>query len=122
MPPIPPRERLAQDRGAFGRYLRAARLGFRPIDALGAWVRISDDGAGWRVDLVPIEMLVPATSDGRGHTFRAWWEEDPRGEHLLASAPALRRIRAVKRPCSFVVGDDGELLPTPPRERQRRAA
>lgn len=100
---------MRQQSSAFGRYIRAARLGFHLVPSLKSWVRLSDAGEAFRVDMVPEGMLIPgdfAKDPRREH--RVWWEGDPKGERLLALSPALQRLGAPLKPLSFLLDEGGE--------------
>jgi hypothetical protein len=86
---------------AFGTHLRAARLGYRHVPALDAFVRITGDGP-FRVEIV--REAKDMRNEGEEH--RCWWEGDPLGERMLALSPALRA--PLPLPCVIWINDDGE--------------
>lgn len=99
---------------AFGRMLRAARLGYHRDPILGAWVRVDAAGPPYRVDVVPYDLLIPAGPHGKPcGEHVVWWEGGP--ESLAPFSPALRQLsRPVTAIHHLLLNDDGELCADPP--------
>lgn len=88
----------------FGQFLRGARLGFMWCREVRAMMRLSGDGP-FIVELCPPACL---PNGGRGGLHRVWWEKDR--DAIVGGILPLKRIKAVKKPVVFLVGEDGELL------------
>ncbi len=91
----------------FGNTLRAYRLGFRESERLRAFVRVATpvDGQVW-INVCPLNHLVPSKGQPKSHV--CWWDA---GDTFFDSIPALKNVRRIKKPLSFVVdAETGELL------------
>lgn len=88
----------------FGQLIRGARLGFMWCREVQAMMRLSGDGP-FTVELCPPDKLPTA---GSGGLHRIWWEKDR--DAIVGGIVPLRRIKTVKRPIRFCVGEDGNLL------------
>jgi len=87
---------------SLGMYIRALRLGWRQPPERDYLLRISEMGGRWRMEFHPLG-LVPSPKRLERHL--CWWENDD-GEWLLEHPP-IKNIKAVKRPFSLIVGEDG---------------
>lgn len=90
-----------------GQAIRAARLGYVWCAKVQAMMRISGDGP-FLVELAPADQL-PDNRGNRKRFHRVWWEGNKKQEIIDGIKP-LARIKAVKRPVQFTVGDDGDLI------------
>lgn len=96
--------------GAFGRYIRAARLGYHEVAAMQAWVKfLIHDDRTIEARIVPTSQLIPAHFEKKRHEKHVvWWEGDPKGEKLLSLSPALQRLGVPDKPVILRLGNDGE--------------
>lgn len=90
----------------FGSALRAARLGYGRFS--GGWLRLSEGPReSIRADLAPA-CEVPG-NNSRG-SYRCWWEDMSEAE-LRDLSPALRSIKAIRKPFSVLLSNAGTVTP-----------
>jgi len=93
-----------------GARLRAARLGFRALPRGGVYLRVADEGAGFRLTLVPFDAMRNYRSRPRAG-YRVWWPDMTEEltalveRHLCGGARLVR----VRRRVSLLVDNDGGL-------------
>ena len=91
----------------FGKFIRAARLGWRLADNLPFFVRMRSNHCGYTVEFYPSNMLVPNdAADKREHLV--WWENSTWAE--LVEKSELRFIKKVNRPFNVYLDNDGEIM------------
>lgn len=97
--------------GAFGRHVRALRLGYRWSVAMGCYVRVVCLSASIEVSLASADADVSGFDPGRGphrpgnHT--CWWDDDEEGRELLES-PRLAELAGKVRGHMLVhLNEDG---------------
>lgn len=91
---------------SFGSMLRAYRLGYRYSDKHRCFIRMSDGPSRgiYRVELAPISRI-PNKTGSKEH--RCWWDD---GATLLDLCKPLTALCGVKRPLTFYVDANGELI------------
>lgn len=127
MVPRPRKSELHRDQHgrSLGNELRGARLGYRWLDELRVYLRISDtlDGNGFRCELAPPGQIPSTRGPARDPSFRCWWETpDDVDDVRPALAELLRRTIAGDLPApklrNYLVleyDDDGTLRTALPR-------
>jgi hypothetical protein len=111
--PVTPDLPLNEPKGAFGRYLRAARLGYHHDPVLHAWARVRADRTEppYTVDLVPYDQLISGAARP-GH-YVMWWQGT---DSLTTHSPRLRALGRITTPMTLQLGEYGdEAHPEPPR-------
>lgn len=86
-----------------GQMIRAYRLGWGYSKPHGAFVRISDERDGFRVELCPVHALPLKKLKGN---HRCWWED----ADVLAMIPWLQWVRRVKRYVCVIMDEQGAIL------------
>jgi hypothetical protein len=89
----------------FGTMLRAARLRFEYVDRLDCFIRISDKGAHFLVELRPNNVRL-LNDGGKGKLYRNL--SDP--EKVIAMSPVLMKISAVNEPVDLLLDNSGEIV------------
>lgn len=109
-----PRDRIAPGY-TLGNTLRGMRHGYRWVPTIGAYLRISDEGDGFRIRINPGGEHWPSArgrSPVHDDLFRCWWEGRSIADDLAASVlaviagPAASSAR-VRAPITFYMDDNG---------------
>lgn len=87
----------------FGVYLRAMHLRYFYVPSRNCFIRIQDrPGSGWDVEIVPPKLACLTMKGGDFLILESV-------EQLFRLSPALRIIRRVHKPLTFILNDAGEL-------------
>jgi hypothetical protein len=91
---------------SFGETLRASRMGFGWYDRLSCWVRISPEGDGFRLHVVPhLRGTCPKTK----HKMHVcWWDDDVTDTNPLDVCPALDAV--APGPAYVLTDDEGRVV------------
>lgn len=112
------RRPLGPSPASLGDNLRAARLGYAWLSALGLWVRISDGpDEAIRIDLAPPRGIPSGRGRGaaRDAHYRCWWEhedeDEPVGPAIATAVQAALcgggRLKELRSPLALLLNDDG---------------
>jgi len=92
----------------FGQILRGARHGFYWYEPLEVFIRFSDEGPNFRVDVVAPEMVpsrLPKEIQSREHYV---WESNP---EIVQKCKPLKTLRLpLKVWTTFIVDNEGEMV------------
>ncbi|HET9554305.1 MAG TPA: hypothetical protein VFP50_15190 [Anaeromyxobacteraceae bacterium] len=106
--------------GALGDFIRAARLGFRWSEQLGAFLRFGVLGEErWLVEIAP-RGLLPGNVKTERHVV--WWEtqEGEPEDHIVTLSPALLSLGSITSYRALTLDADGREVTRPdPRRRSR---
>lgn len=91
---------------SFGSYIRAVRLGYRYVERLRAFVRMSGDGPFLVEAVRDVKDMRPL----KGKFHRAWWEGPKAEDHVFELSPALARLRPEDVPVQLILDDAGEVV------------
>ena len=89
------------DTPTFGVMLRAARLRFVYVSRLNCFMRVSDAGVNFLVEIRPNDVNL--LGNGKSRLYRQI--EDP--ESVIKLSPVLSRLKSVSKPIDLFLDDDG---------------
>jgi hypothetical protein len=90
-------------KATFGTTVRAARMGYHPIDGIG-FVRILAGGPPWEINIRPFDDM-PVEKKSTEH--HVWWEQED-GRRQIEETIRCHIHSEVTKPRVLFLNDDGE--------------